>query len=127
MHIEPPPTSRESVDSRSIVRPTLASGGDEKLRYRAVSTVVAVDDVELIEWSFGDMEMVMRSSRDIQDSLTRAMTASIVGKVVNMMSSRRSAMPKLSTWLDHWKYSMIDRGSNEGMNDSEEEGDDYDE
>jgi hypothetical protein len=65
--------------------------------------VVAVEDVELIEWSFTDMEMVMKSSRDIQDSLTRAMTAAIVGKVVNLMAERQSAMPKLSTWLDHWK------------------------
>ena len=95
------PATRGSVE-RGIVKLALSTS-DENLWYRAVSTVVAVEDVELIEWSFTDMEMVMKSSRDIQDSLTRAMTAAIVGKVVNLMAQRQSAMPKLSTWLDHWK------------------------
>jgi hypothetical protein len=95
------PATRGSVE-RSIVKLALSTS-DKNLWYRAVSTVVAVEDVELIEWSFTDMEMVMKSSRDIQDSLTRAMTAAIVGKVVNLMAERQSAMPKLSTWLDHWK------------------------
>lgn len=95
------PATRGSVE-RSIVKLALSTS-DETKWYRAVTTVVAVEDVELIEWSFTDMEMVMKSSRDIQDSLTRAMTAAIVGKVVNLMAERQSAMPKLSTWLDHWK------------------------
>ena len=95
------PATRGSVE-RGIVKLALSTS-DENLWYRAVSTVVAVEDVELIEWSFTDMEMIMKSSRDIQDSLTRAMTAAIVGKVVNLMAERQSAMPKLSTWLDHWK------------------------
>ncbi|KAL3823058.1 LOW QUALITY PROTEIN: hypothetical protein ACHAXA_011110, partial [Cyclostephanos tholiformis] len=116
---EPPP-ARGGVE-RSIVKPAI-SNGDEKLGHRAVSTVVAVEDVELIEWSFKDMETVMKSSRDIQDSLTRAMTAAIVGKVVNLMTSRQSAMPKLSTWLDHWKHSRI--VPNDDVDESE---DDYEE
>ena len=95
------PATRGSLE-RGIVKLALSTS-DETKWYRAVTTVVAVEDVELIEWSFTDMEMVMKSSRDIQDSLTRAMTAAIVGKVVNLMVERQSAMPKLSTWLDHWK------------------------
>ena len=95
------PATRGSLE-RGIVKLALFTS-DETKWYRAVTTVVAVEDVELIEWSFTDMEMVMKSSRDIQDSLTRAMTAAIVGKVVNLMVERQSAMPKLSTWLDHWK------------------------
>ena len=95
------PATRGSLE-RGIVKLALSTS-DETKWYRAVTTVVAVEDVELIEWSFTDMEMVMKSSRDIQDSLTRAMTAAIVGKVVNLMAERQSAMPKLSTWLDHWK------------------------
>lgn len=87
---------------RSIVKSDLSTS-DEK-GFRADTTVVAVDDVELIEWSFKDMEMVMKSSRDIHASLTRAMTAAIVGKVVNLIVSQ-SATPKLSVWLDNWKHS----------------------
>mmetsp|Transcript_31995 Transcript_31995/g.67261 ORF Transcript_31995/g.67261 Transcript_31995/m.67261 type:complete len:472 (+) Transcript_31995:87-1502(+) len=77
---------------------------DEPYKYCAISTIVAVDDIELIEWSFEDMEKVMKSSRYIQDSLTRAMTQAIVGKVVNFMVSRQSAIPKWSTLLDNWKH-----------------------
>jgi hypothetical protein len=111
------PATRGSVE-RNIVKLALSTS-DETKWYRAVTTVVAVEDVELIEWSFTDMEMVMKSSRDIQDSLTRAMTAAIVGKVVNLMVARQSAMPKLSTWLDHWKITHAGPSQGEGMSQSE--------
>ena len=115
------PATRGSVE-RGIVKLALSTS-DENLWYRAVSTVVAVEDVELIEWSFTDMEMVMKSSRDIQDSLTRAMTAAIVGKVVNLMAERQSAMPKLSTWLDHWKitYARPSKGGEMSQSEYDEE------
>ena len=56
-----------------------------------------------MEWSFEDLEKVMKSSRYIQDSLTRAMTSAIVAKVVNFMDSRQSSIPKWSTMMDNWK------------------------
>ena len=115
------PATRGSVE-RNIVKLALSTS-DETKWYRAVTTVVAVEDVELIEWSFTDMEMVMKSSRDIQDSLTRAMTAAIVGKVVNLMAERQSAMPKLSTWLDHWKitHARPSKGGEMSQSEYEEE------
>ena len=117
------PATRGKV-GRRIVKTSLYTG-DEDVWYCAVSTVVAVEDVELIEWSFDDMESVIKSSRDMQDSLTRAMTAAIVGKVVNLMASQQSALPKLSTWLDHWKYSRISQGelTSESEDDDEDTND----
>lgn len=99
---------------------------DEPYKYCAISTIVAVDDIELIEWSFEDMEKVMKSSRYIQDSLTRAMTQAIVGKVVNFMVSRQSAIPKWSTLLDNWKHAsprhkLQDVEISESEEDEEEE------
>ena len=76
---------------------------NEPCVYLATSTIVAVEDIEVMEWSFEDLEKVMKSSRYIQDSLTRAMTSAIVAKVVNFMDSRQSSIPKWSTMMDNWK------------------------
>ena len=98
---------------------TLTHCGDSEQSYCAISTIVAVEDIELIEWSFEDMETVMKTSRELQDSITRAMTAAIVGKVVNFMVSRQSAMPKFSTLMDNWKSSQ--RRDKDGDTDEEDE------
>mmetsp|Transcript_319 Transcript_319/g.505 ORF Transcript_319/g.505 Transcript_319/m.505 type:complete len:462 (-) Transcript_319:520-1905(-) len=94
---------------------------DVPYKYCAISTIVAVDECEVIEWSFEDMEKVMKSSRYMQDSMTRAMTAAIVGKVMNFMVSRQSAMPKWSTMMDNWNYPTARRRQDEDMGESEEE------
>lgn len=94
---------------------------DEPFKYCFISTIVAVEDIELIEWSFEDMEKVMKSSRDIKDSITRAMTAAIVGKVVNFMVSRQSALPKISTLLDNWRHAGPRHRQDEDMNVTEED------
>jgi hypothetical protein len=49
--------------------------------------------------------------------------AAIAGKVVNLMASQQTALLKLSTWLDQWKYSRI---SQKGEETSESEDDDED-
>lgn len=85
------------------------------------TTIVAVEDIELVEWSFEDMQKLMKSSRYIQDSLTRAMTAAVVGKVVNFMVSRQSAIPKWSTFLDNWKNPSPKHRQDEERAESEEE------
>ena len=87
------------------------STSDEKYRYHAVTTVVATDDVELIEWQFEDLERVLKSSADLQGALTRSMTAAIVGKVLNFMTSRKSELPSSpSAWLDYWKGQHVEAG-----------------
>mmetsp|Transcript_35876 Transcript_35876/g.75523 ORF Transcript_35876/g.75523 Transcript_35876/m.75523 type:complete len:474 (+) Transcript_35876:206-1627(+) len=86
---------------------------DEQYKYCSISTIVAVEDIEVIEWSFEDMQKVMKSSRYIQEALTRAMTAAVVGKVVNFMVSRQTGMPKWSTLLDNWKHASPRRNGEE--------------
>ena len=55
------PVTRGSVIERSIVKLALSTS-DKTKWYRDVSTVVAVEDNELIEWFFADMESVIKSS-----------------------------------------------------------------
>jgi CRP-like cAMP-binding protein len=59
----------------------------------AMTTIVAVDDVEVIEWTFDDMNELMKTSGYMQGALTRAMTAAIVGKVANFMMSKQAGIP----------------------------------
>jgi hypothetical protein len=97
---------------RGIIKMALSSS-DEKYWYRAVTTVVAVDNVELIEWQFEDLKTVLKSSADLHGALTRSMTAAIVGKVLNFMLSRKSELPSSpSTWFDYWKGQHADSSSN---------------
>ncbi|KAL7532286.1 hypothetical protein ACHAXR_004537 [Thalassiosira sp. AJA248-18] len=119
-----------NLDEDAKTRPAPAEGavirsglppGDEPFKYCAISTIVAVKDIELIEWSFEDMEKVMKSSVDIQNSLTRAMTAAIVGKVVNFMVSRQTALPKISTMLDNWKHARHRQDEESESEEDEEE------
>jgi CRP-like cAMP-binding protein len=70
---------------------------------RFMSTIVAVEEVEIIEWSFEEMQKLLKISNDMQGALTRAMTAAIVGKVVNFMVSRQAALPQWTTLLDNWR------------------------
>mmetsp|Transcript_9156 Transcript_9156/g.18405 ORF Transcript_9156/g.18405 Transcript_9156/m.18405 type:complete len:496 (+) Transcript_9156:179-1666(+) len=70
---------------------------------RFMSTIVAVEEVEIIEWSFDEMRKLLKVSNDMKGAITRAMTAAIVGKVVNFMVSRQAAMPQWSTMLDNWR------------------------
>ena len=47
----------------------------------------------------------MHSSADLRAGLTRAMTAAIVGKVIQFTMSRSAAIPtSWSAWLDDWKH-----------------------
>ena len=82
--------------------------GSKEATYHSMSTIVAAsDNLEVIEWSHGDLDALMRSSADMQGALTRAMTKAIVGKVINFLVSRQSIAPQLhwSTFLDFWKIS----------------------
>ena len=81
----------------------------EEATYHAMSNIVAAsDNSEVIEWTYDDLDALMRSSADMQGALTRAMTKAIVGKVINFLVSRQQAnVPQLqwSTFLDFWKIS----------------------
>jgi CRP-like cAMP-binding protein len=79
----------------------------QQTNHRSMYTIVAQDDCTVLRWSHADMEQLMEKSSDMRAGLTRAMTAAIVGKVINFTVSRQNAakLPTWSTWLDDWKSS----------------------
>ena len=95
---------------------TIDDTEDNTIRF--ISTIVAVEPVEIIEWSFDEMYSVLKMSNDMQNALTRAMTAAIVGKVVNFMVSRQEnsnpnlgavAITSLTSMLENWRGAIVSR------------------
>ena len=67
-------------------------------------TIVAQEDCVVLRWRHDVMEGLMEKSTDMRAALTRAMTAAIVGKVINFTVSRSKANQTWTTWLGDWKY-----------------------
>jgi len=76
-----------------------------KLSGDAIYTIVAGSDCEVLVWSHEDIEALMKSSTDLRASMTRAMTAPIVGKVINFTVSMGNQKGVWASWLNDWKFS----------------------
>ena len=76
----------------------------------ALYTIVAVQDSVVMRWKHEDMQALLAKSPDLRGAMTRAMTAAIVGKVINFTVSRRASkhggqpqpQPHWSNWLRDW-------------------------
>lgn len=79
-----PPLSLSSSDSMARKKTTTE---------RAMYTIVAVeDDTTVLAWTHTDMKALLERSVDMRASLTRAMIAAIVSKVVGFTSSRKASV-----------------------------------
>jgi CRP-like cAMP-binding protein len=88
---------------QSKVRAPTADTEPRKMQ-NAMYTVVATEDCVMLAWTHPDMEHLMSRSTDMRAAITRAMTAAIVGKVINFTVSRTTTTPTWSTWLDDWTH-----------------------
>jgi CRP-like cAMP-binding protein len=71
----------------------------------AIYTIFAATDCVVLRWSHEELEELMGTSNDLRSALTRAMTSSLVSKVVNMTVSKSKQMPTWSHWLSDWSHS----------------------
>jgi CRP-like cAMP-binding protein len=71
----------------------------------AIYTIFAATDCVVLRWSHEALEELMGTSNDLRSALTRAMTSSLVSKVVNMTVSKSKQMPTWSHWLSDWTHS----------------------
>jgi CRP-like cAMP-binding protein len=97
----------DTTTAATITRKDSPQKQPQQTNNRSMYTIVAQDDCTVLRWSHADMELLMEKSSDMRAALTRAMTAAIVGKVINFTISRTNAakLPTWSTWLDDWKSS----------------------
>lgn len=70
----------------------------------AIYTIIATTDCVILRWSHENLEELMGTSNDLRSALTRAMTSSLVSKVVNMTVSKTKEMPTWSIWLSNWSH-----------------------
>jgi CRP-like cAMP-binding protein len=117
------PSEGESSKAGAPMKIKKASQGPRALQ--ALYTIVATEDCRLLAWSHEDMEALMSRSIDMRGSLTRAMTAAIVGKVINFTVSRKTtSLPTWSAWLDDFRHkgdTAISYLVNSELEDDEEE------
>lgn len=77
----------------------------------AMYTIVTKDGCKVLSWTHAEMAELMEASTDLRSALTRAMTAAVVGKVVNLTTSNPKGegtnAPKRgwTRWLSNWKRS----------------------
>ena len=99
-----PLATAPSVSERNILpkEPTMTR---ESATQNAILTYIATKDSTIVyEWDFVELADLMRSSSELRSSVSRAMTAAVVGKVVNLYISKADAnTPIWKKWLrDHW-------------------------
>ncbi|KAL7451690.1 hypothetical protein ACHAWC_003511 [Mediolabrus comicus] len=129
-------TTIKSGNAEEDANSTTTIDDTEDNTIRFISTIVAVEPVEIIEWSFDEMYSVLKISNDMQNALTRAMTAAIVGKVVNFMVSRQEnsknpnlgavAITSLTSLLENWRGAIVSRPPLRFVGDLEVDDDDDD-
>jgi len=73
---------------------------------RALFTIICTEDTTLRRWKHSDLEDLLRTGNEMLPALTRALTAGVVGKVVNFTISRGKereqgelGSPTWSSWL----------------------------
>lgn len=72
---------------------------------RAMYTICAVqDNTTVLAWKHSEMEALMAKSSDLRETLTRAMTAAIVGKVVAFTASKKAAQQANQRWWERWGF-----------------------
>lgn len=62
-------------------------------------SITAKEDCEVLRWTHDDMDALMGRSADLRNALTRAMTAAIVGKVINFTVSRSTGQRSWATFM----------------------------
>mmetsp|Transcript_12599 Transcript_12599/g.25201 ORF Transcript_12599/g.25201 Transcript_12599/m.25201 type:complete len:460 (+) Transcript_12599:119-1498(+) len=70
----------------------------------------ANEPTSLLIWSFDDLAEIVGSSTDMRSALTRAMTAAIVGKVVNLTVDHKAAKDSGAAWLG-WLGAWAGKGT----------------
>ena len=92
-------TSRRTVHSVPFRASKLKAGN-------SLYTVTAAGgDCTILLWSHADMEDILAHSTDMRSAMTRAMSAAVVGKVINFTVSRSRGAKPWASWLEDFKYS----------------------
>jgi CRP-like cAMP-binding protein len=101
------PSSKVKAAKRLTSNPEAAPGptvsaASAPMATTSLYSIAAKEDCRVLVWTHADMEKIMNKSVDMRAAMTRAMTAAIVGKVINFAISRSQTSPSWSWWLPAW-------------------------
>ena len=97
-----PPQQQQSVPN---VTPNGNINNHQLKASHSMYTIVAAEDCVVLRWSHQDLQTLMAKSTDMRAALTRAMTAAVVGKVIQFTVSRSKTNHNTwSSWLPDWKH-----------------------
>lgn len=75
----------------------------------SILTYIATQDSKIYSWDYEDLSTLLDTSSDLRSAVTRAMTAALVGKVVNLYISNSDHEKHSSDWIqwvkDYWSAS----------------------
>ena len=78
----------------------------------SILTYIATQDSKIYSWDYEDVATLLDTSSDLRSAVTRAMTAALVGKVVNLYISNSDHERQSSDWIqwvkDYWYASTGD-------------------
>lgn len=78
----------------------------------SILTYIATQDSKIYSWDYEDLATLLDTSSDLRSAVTRAMTAALVGKVVNLYISNSDHERQSSDWIqwvkDYWYASTGD-------------------
>jgi CRP-like cAMP-binding protein len=78
----------------------------------SILTYIATQDSKIYSWDYEDLATLLGTSSDLRSAVTRAMTAALVGKVVNLYISNSDHERQSSDWIqwvkDYWYASTGD-------------------
>jgi len=98
----PIPSIQNTVNSKEgVLKPShsqeLEKDNNENQR-RAILSYTASQDSVVLEWTHEDLAEILNSTSDMRASMTRAMTAAVVGKVVNLYTSKPKVEEPSAWW-----------------------------
>jgi len=84
---------QESSSQSSLHSPSSSTSSTKSSRIskRALlSYEISENNTVIMEWNYQDLDKLLDSSSDLRSAVTKAMTAAVVGKVVNLYASKGS-------------------------------------
>jgi len=103
------PSTEPKREARLASKRTVHSVPFRASKLRAGNSLYTVTatggDCTVLLWSHADMEDILAHSTDMRSAMTRAMSAAIVGKVINFTVSRSRGSKPWAFWLEDFKHS----------------------
>lgn len=96
-------TNMNKTDSKDTKETIAERKGQSKKSTASILTYIATQDSKIYAWDHEELASLLDKSVDLRSAVTRAMTAAVVGKVVNLYISHSDDEKQSSDWIQWLK------------------------